>query len=84
MIQFPATLLLYTFLGLMAVLVLTSFAHLYHALRFGGLNTMAAVSSGLFIAGLLAALWTSNMLLADVDWGQVWQIDLPSIELMPF
>lgn len=82
MIQFSAILVLYIYLGMMAVLLIVSLGHIFHALRFGGLNPLSIFTSGLFIAGLVVILWVSNSLLLHIDWGGVFQINLPSAQFL--
>lgn len=79
MIEFSAILLLYVYLALMAILVLISLGHVFHAIRFGGLHPTSILTSGVFIAGIAVIAWASNSLLFDVDWSGAFAIDLPSI-----
>lgn len=79
MLEFSAILLLYVYLGLMAILLLISFGHVFHAIRFGGLHPTSILTSGMFIAGIAVITWASNTLLIDVDWSIPFAIDLPNI-----
>ena len=84
MIQFPANLLLYVYLGIMGILLVISFVNIFYSLRFTGMNAMSIFTTGLFIAGVLVIVWASDQMLLHVDWSGFFHINLPSVRSLHF
>lgn len=60
-------------------LVLLSFSHLYHAIRFGGRDPLAIATTGVFIAGIIAIIWMTLSLTSTVNWSRSFDIGAPNI-----
>jgi len=70
--------LVYVFFA--GILVLFSFSHLYHAIRFGGRDPLMITTTGIFIAGLIVILIVSFSLLLQVNWSSPVNVTLPSFQ----
>lgn len=77
MITIPISWLLGAFFIGLAVIIVFAFLHLYHAFRFSQPNAAAAISSGLFVAGLIALLWTTYSYLSALSWSTTFELRLP-------
>jgi len=69
--------ILYIYLGLVALFIIFSFFDLYHVVRFGFLNSTTVGMTFVFIAGSAILLFISYTYLRDIDWSQKIIIELP-------
>lgn len=77
----PAIWLLLAFAILFLALVIMAIVHLYHAWRFGEHTPLAAITSGLFLSGIIALVIVTLGVLREVDWSQSFELTLPSTSI---
>ncbi|GEM_PF-3058234 len=77
----PAVWLLIVFALIFLALVIMAVVHLFHAWRFGEHTPLAAITSGLFLGGIIALVVVTYGVLREVDWGQTFDITLPSTSI---
>ncbi len=76
-------LLLITFLTIIGSLLLLALAQLYHAFRFSKPTHMTVVTSGIFIAGIAAILFSAFILFHGVNWSSTFEVQTPAIQFGP-
>lgn len=84
MIEIPAVWLRYGFTLLEAFLLLLALAHLANGIRHGFRMTLTVLSSGFYVAGLAAIIYTTWTMLGQVDWTGSFSIALPSFDFIRF
>jgi hypothetical protein len=84
MIEFPATWVLYGFYVLGGGLVLLAAAYALHGLRHGARMPLIIMSTGIYLIGALAIVWTSWTLLASVDWSGTFTVMVPTFDFVRF
>lgn len=77
---FPALWLLVIFGVVFLGLVIMAIVHLFHAWRFGEHTPLTAITSGVFLLGIIAIVGLAAALLRGVDWGQSYDITLPAVD----
>ncbi|MBI3573079.1 MAG: hypothetical protein HY092_02670 [Candidatus Kerfeldbacteria bacterium] len=76
-------LLLTTFLTITGLLLILALAQLYHAFRFSKPTHMTIVTSGIFIAGIVAILFSAVILFHGVHWSGTFEVQTPAIQFGP-
>lgn len=80
----PYVAFLIVYLVCVAIVLLFSFASLYHLLRFGYLSPVSVGMTFALIAGTILILFISYEYLALIDWTQTWDVWAFISSLNPF
>lgn len=79
----PYYVFLLLYLACVAIVMLFSFASLYHLLRFGYLSPVSVGMTFGLIAGTILILFTSYRYLVLIDWSQTWDVWAFIVSLNP-
>jgi hypothetical protein len=75
--EIPYSILLYLYIGLVALFVLLAFFDLYHIARFGFVNGTTTTVTFVFLAVAALIFFISYTQLREIDWSEVITIDRP-------
>lgn len=74
---FPAFILLILFSLVFLGLIIMGVVHLFHAWRFGEHTPLAAITSALFLLGIVLIIGGVVYFFREVDWRQNYEMALP-------
>lgn len=77
----PGYILLVIYVIIVGLMLINAGLNLYHAFRFGSSSTVTVLTSGTYLAGIIAILVVSILLLRTVPFGQPWDIVIPTFEI---